>query len=370
LMVSIWPTVNENSVNFQTMKDNGWLVRTKGGGSATRPFFDNKPAGPIFTHFYDPTNPDARKFVWSKVRDNYYKKGIKVWWLDACEPELTEENEPANLRYHLGTGQEVGCFYPMANQKTFYEGMKEEQETEYVMLCRSAWAGSQRYGAAVWSGDIQSTFEALQNQVRAGLNIGMSGIPWWTTDIGGFYGGNINTPYFKELIVRWFQYGVFCPLFRLHGFREPRTPAGDMLFSESTGAANEVWSFGDKAYEIIKEILFLRERLLPYVNQQMQLAHEKGIPPMRPLFFDFPSDNAAAAIDDEFLFGPDILVAPILEYEARKRKVYLPAGTSWTDAWTGKKINGGQWLEADAPLERIPVYLRGNSTLPIKASDH
>jgi alpha-D-xyloside xylohydrolase len=366
LMVSIWPTVNENSVNFQTMKDNGWLVRTKGGGSATRPFFDNKPSGPIFTHFYDPTNPAARRFVWEKVRDNYYHKGIKVWWLDACEPELTEENEPANLRYHLGNGREVGCIYPFMNQQAFYEGMKEEKETEYVMLCRSGWAGTQRFGAAIWSGDILSTFEALQTQVRAGLNIGLSGIPWWTTDIGGFYNGNINTPYFKELIVRWFQYGVFCPIFRLHGFREPRTPASNMLTSESTGAANEVWSFGDKAYDIIKDILIMRQRLLPYVNQQMQLAHKKGTPPMRPLFFDFPEDTDCAAVDDEFLFGPDILVAPILEYGVRKRKVYLPAGTSWTDAWTDKKINGGQWIDADAPLEKIPVYLRGDSNLPIK----
>jgi alpha-D-xyloside xylohydrolase len=139
-----------------------------------------------------------------------------------------------------------------------------------------------------------------------------------------------------------------------------------MLTSESTGAANEVWSFGDKAYNIIKDILFLRQRLLPYVNRQMQLAHEKGTPPMRPLFFDFPTDAGCAAIDDEFLFGPDILVAPVLEYGARKRKVYLPAGTTWTDTWTDKKISGGQWIEADAPLERIPVYLRGNSNLPIK----
>ena len=366
LMVSVWPTVNENSENYQTMKQNGWLARTKSGDLASRPFFDNKPAGPIFTFFYDPTNPAARKFVWSKVRDNYYKKGIKVWWLDACEPELSEENEPGNLLYHLGTGQEVGCLYPWANQRTFFEGMQAEKETEYMMLCRSAWAGSQKFGAAVWSGDILSTFEALQNQVRAGLNIGLSGIPWWTTDIGGFYNGNINTPYFKELIVRWFQFGVFCPLFRLHGFREPRTPASNLLTSESTGAANEVWSFGDEAYDIIKDILFLRERLLPYVNQQMKLAHEKGIPPMHPLFFDFPADKGSEAIDDEFLFGPDILVAPVLEYEARKRNVYLPAGTTWTDAWTGKKINGGQWIEADAPLERIPVYLKGDSKLPIK----
>jgi alpha-D-xyloside xylohydrolase len=364
LMVSIWPTVNENSENFQTMKENGLLVRNREGGLASRPFFDNKPAGPIITYFYDPTNPAAKKFVWGKVRDNYYKKGIRVWWLDACEPELAEENEPGNLLYHLGSGQEVGNLYPHSNQRTFFEGMQAEKETEYVMLCRSAWAGSQRFGAAVWSGDILSTFEALQAQVRAGLNIGLSGIPWWTTDIGGFYNGNINTPYFKELIVRWFQFGVFCPIFRLHGFREPRTPASHLLTSESTGAANEVWSFGDKAYGIIKDILFLRERLRPYVNRQMQLAHEKGIPPMRPLFFDFPSDTGSAAIDDEFLFGPDFLVAPVLEYEARKRKVYLPAGIDWTDAWTDKIFAGGQWLEVDAPLEKIPVFLRAGIKQP------
>jgi alpha-D-xyloside xylohydrolase len=198
------------------------------------------------------------------------------------------------------------------------------------------------------------------------LNIGLSGIPWWTTDIGGFYSGNIDTPYFRELIVRWFQYGVFCPLFRLHGFREPRTPASKLLLPETTGASNEVWSYGDKAYKIIKEILFLRQRLLPYIKQQMQLAHGKGIPPMRPLFFDFFEDQECASIDDEFLFGPDILVAPVLEYKARKRNVYLPVGTSWTDAWTHKRIKGGQWIEAEAPLDRIPVYLRGDSRLPIK----
>ena len=366
VMVSIWPTVNENSINFKEMKENGWLVRTESGGSATRPFFDNKPGGPLFLHFYDPTHPAARRFVWEKVRDNYLRKGIKIWWLDACEPELTEENDPGNLRYHIGNGREVGCIYPFMNQQTFYDGMKAENENDIVMLCRSAWAGSQRFGAAVWSGDILSTFEALQAQVRAGLNIGLSGIPWWTTDIGGFYSGNINTPYFRELIVRWFQYGVFCPLFRLHGFREPRTPASTLLLPETTGASNEVWSYGDKAYKIIKEILFLRQRLLPYIKQQMQLAHEKGIPPMRPLFFDFSEDQECASIDDEFLFGPDILVAPVLDYKARKRNVYLPVGTSWTDAWTHKIIKGSQWIEAEAPLDRIPVYLRGDSHLPIK----
>jgi alpha-D-xyloside xylohydrolase len=139
-----------------------------------------------------------------------------------------------------------------------------------------------------------------------------------------------------------------------------------MLTNESTGAANEVWSFGDKDYDIIKGILFLRQRLLPYINQQMQMAHEKGTPPMRPLFFDFPEDEACSSVDDEFMFGPDIMVAPVLDYKARNRTIYLPSGTTWTDAWTGKKIKGGQQFEAEAPLERIPVYLRGNSRLPIK----
>jgi alpha-D-xyloside xylohydrolase len=363
LMVSVWPTVNEHSQNFTPMKEHGWLVRTESGGAAVRPFFDNQPSGPILVHFYDSTHPAARNFVWEKVRDNYYRKGIKVWWMDACEPELIEEIEPQNLRFYLGNGQEIGCLYPWANQQMIADGMKSEKETDYMMLCRSAWAGSQRFGAAVWSGDIQSTFEALQTQVKSGLNVGMSGIPWWTTDIGGFYGGNINSAYFRELIVRWFQYGVFCPLFRLHGFREPRTPSSDLLTSETTGAANEIWSFGPKAYQIISGILKLRERLQPYIDKQMKLAHEKGTPPMRPLFFDFSEDSECALVEDEFLFGPDILVAPVLEYRSRKRGVYLPAKTGWIDAWTGEKISGGKWKEAKAPLERIPVYLKEGSHL-------
>ena len=365
LMVSIWPTVNENSANFKKLSERGLLLRTERGVLVACSFFDNKPEGPVYMHFYDPTNPAARKFIWEQVHENYYRYGIKVWWLDACEPELGVAPDHDNLRYHIGNGLEVGCIYPFMNQQAFYDGMKSEGESEIVLLCRSAWAGSQRYGAAVWSGDINSTFEVLRAQVKAGLNIALSGIPWWTTDIGGFFDGDITSPYFRELIVRWFQYGAFCPLFRLHGFREPR-PTSSGTPAELTGAANEVWSFGDEAYGIIRELLFLRERLTPYTMEQMQLAHEKGIPPMRPLFFDFPEDEACASVDDEFLFGPDILVAPVLDYEARKRDVYLPAGTSWTDVWTDKRINGGQWIEAEAPLDRIPLYLRGDSRLPIK----
>jgi len=180
-------------------------------------------------------------------------------------------------------------------------------------------------------------------------------------------GGDPKTPYFRELIVRWFQYGAFCPIFRLHGARDPIVHES-ATSSEETGAPNEIWSFGDEAYEIIKELLFVRERLRPYVMEQMKIAHEKGVPPMRPLFFDFPHDEISARIDDEFLLGPDILVAPILHYKSRSRDVYLPAGITWADAWTGERQEGGKWIKAEAPLWKIPVYTRGDSHMPIFGS--
>jgi len=355
LMVSVWPTVNPASENYAEMNELGYLVANEHGLGLQLASWDRGSAVRVPMSFYDATNPRARDYVWSKVRDNYLKFGIKTWWLDACEPELVPE-QPENLRYYIGPGLEVGNAYPMLHARGFYEGMQAEGEQEIVLLCRSAWAGSQRYGALVWSGDIDSTFEDLRRQIPAGLNIGLSGIPWWTTDIGGFKNGDINSPSFRELIVRWFQFGVFCPVFRLHGIRQPGTMAG----SEQTGAANEVWSFGDTEYEIIRHLLFLRERLRPYVMEQMRVAHSTGLPPMRPLFLDFPADPACWDIADQFLFGGDILVAPVVTEGARERDVYLPAGADWRDAWTGAPAAGGQWVTAAAPLELIPVYVRGN----------
>jgi alpha-D-xyloside xylohydrolase len=362
LMVSIWPTVNPFSTNFPTMEQRGLLIRTERGLPALMVFNDNRPEGPVYLHYYDSTNPDGRRFIWELVREQYYRYGIKVWWLDACEPEMFPM-DPDNLRFHLGNGLAIANAYPLLHERGFYEGMREVGESAILNLCRSAWAGSQRYGAAVWSGDINSTFEALQVQVRAGLNIGLSGIPWWTTDIGGFYGGDPESPAFRELLIRWFQYSTFCPLFRLHGNRLVASGDSTMI---SGGGPNEVWSFGDEAYAIITELLFIRERLRPYIKEQMHLAHAKGTPPMRPLFFDFPKDEACASIDDEFLFGPDLLVAPVLAEGVRSREVYLPTGKIWTDAWSEQSFEGGQHIVADAPLERIPLYLRANAQLPIR----
>jgi alpha-D-xyloside xylohydrolase len=364
VMVSVWPTVNPDSENYAELERRNLLIRTERGMNTFIRFTDTNAKHTVISHLLDSTHPDARKFLWGKVRENYLRHGINIFWLDAIEPEMVTYDHD-NVRYAAGNGLEVGCLYPICQQQAFYEGMKAAGEKEIITLGRAAFAGSQRYGAAVWSGDIHSTFEDLQQQVRAGLNIGLSGIPWWTTDIGGFFGGEIDTPYFQELIVRWFQYGVFCPLFRLHGWRNSSLAHSETC-DPTRGGPNEVWSFGDRAYKIIREFLFLRERLRPYIMKQMKLASAKGTPPMRPLFFDFAEDKNCAEVDDQFMFGSDLLVAPVLHSGATKRKVYLPAGATWTDAWTGKKFKGGRTIVAEAPLDKIPLYLRDGCKLPIR----
>jgi alpha-D-xyloside xylohydrolase len=326
---------------------------------------DAFPKGPTPVSYYDSTNPEARKFIWARVKENYHDLGIKVWWLDACEPEIYPM-DPHNLRYHLGNGLEVGHLYPLMHARAFYEGMTAAGEEAVISLCRSAWAGSQRYGAAVWSGDIPSTFEYLRKQVPAGLNIALSGIPWWTTDIGGFMGADPTSAYFRELIVRWFQFGLFCPLFRLHGVRQPFIDDGR---GSGTGADNEVWSFGEPAYKIISQLLFLRQRLKPYILQLMQTASQRGLPPMRPMFVEFPADETCWDLQEQYMFGPDLLVAPILDEGQRRRRVYLPAGVEWLDAWDGSPVSASGWVEVEAPLERIPVFWRKTSPFSFKFSE-
>jgi alpha-D-xyloside xylohydrolase len=362
LMVSIWPTVNPSNPVFGEMFERGLLAQTIHGVHAHMAIADTTPEGVSMVSFYDATNPEAREFVWQRVKKNYLDCGVRVFWLDADEPELMPMHAE-NVRFALGTGLEVMNIYPLLHQKGFYDGMQAAGQEEIINLSRSAWAGTQRYGAAVWSGDVRSRFEVLRAQIPAGLNIAMSGIPWWTTDIGGFMDGDIRTDYFKELIVRWFQYGVFCPLFRLHGVRQP---LNGLYGAQSSGADNEVWSFGDRNYEIIRSLLFLREKLKPYLRELNRAAHEHGTPPMRPVYYDFPKDPAAVNLADQFMLGPDLLVAPVTEQGAVSRDVYLPAGTIWVEAWNGQEFQGGQHLRANAPLERVPVYWRKESKYQFK----
>jgi alpha-D-xyloside xylohydrolase len=359
LMVSVWPTGSALSENYPQLHERGLLVGTDQGQEFVASIQDKGMKVPMPIAFYDPTNPETREFIWQTVKKNYFDLGVRVWWLDACEPEINP-GDHKNLRYYTGPGGQVGCIYPRDNARLFGEAMAAEGE-QTVLLCRSAWAGQQKYSAAVWSGDIPATWDALRRQVRAGLSIAMAGIPWWTTDIGGFHGGNVEDDDYRELMIRWFQYGAFCPLFRLHGYREPRPDIG----WDASGGPNEIWSYGEEAYEIIRSVVLLRERIRPYLHEQMSLASTEGLPPMRPLFVDFPDDEAAWDVDDQMMFGPDVLVAPVLELGSRSRSVYLPAGVSWRSAWTGEAFDGGRRIDVDTPLERIPVFLREGADLPI-----
>ena len=351
-MVSIWPQIDWRSENYEEMKQQGLLVKSDRGVDAQMIFHGNNV-------FLDATNPRTRKYVWDKVKKNYADLGIKTFWLDEAEPEYTGYDFEC-YRYHEGPVSEVGNIYPREYSKMFYEGQKENGQEDIVNLVRCAWAGSQRYGALVWSGDIFSSYEDFRKQICAGLHMGLCGIPWWTTDIGGFHGGNIHDPAFQELLIRWFQFGTFLPVMRLHGSREPHeqiiNKAGEER--EWTGADNEIWSFGEDNYQIMKKFIEIRETMRDYTRGLMKEAHEKGTPVMRTLFYEFPQDEKCWDITDEYLFGGDVLVAPIVQPKATSRTVYLPKGAKWVHAGSGKEYEGGQTVEVEAPIDTLPIFLR------------
>ena len=353
LMVSIWPTVAFTSENYEEMLEKGYLIRTERGYRVGQ-FFEGN------TLFYDATNPGAREFVWEKVKKNYYDKGIKVFWLDEAEPEYMAYDFD-NYRYYLGTDLEVGNIYPLEYARTFYEGMEREGQKNIVNLLRCAWAGSQKYGALVWSGDIASSFKSMRDQLAAGLNMGLAGIPWWTTDIGGFHGGDPADPAFRELFVRWFQWGAFCPVMRLHGNRLPVQPQVGTTGGATcrSGAPNEVWSYGEQVYDICVKYLNIRESMRDYTRELMRQAHEKGTPVIRTLFYEFPEDSTSWEVEDEYLYGARYLVAPILEAGAKVRRIYLPgSGVQWEAMETKETYEGGQWIEVPVCLESMPVFVR------------
>lgn len=351
LLVSIWPTVDPRSENFEEMKNRGLLVRPERGSG-----FMMFCRGPEI--YYDTTNPEARQFVWDTVRKNYWSCGIRNFWLDEAEPEM-DPYDYDNVRYCAGPGMEVSSIYPWYYAKNFYDGEKAEGQDEIVNLIRCAFLGSQRFGVVLWSGDIASDFDSLRRQIKVGQHVAMSGIPWWTTDIGGFHGGDPDDPGYRECFVRWLQFGAFCPVFRIHGFRtkkDRRIPDDPMSTWCPSGGPNEIWSYGEEAYLILKSFVMLRERLRPYIMEQMNRASMEGTPVMRPMFYDFP-EEPFYGIWDQYMFGPDLIVCPVCEAGQRSRSVRLPKG-KWIDAWDGREYTGGQTITADAPLTRIPLFLR------------
>ena len=360
LLVSVWPTVDKSGRRYPEMLRDGYLIRTERGLRTTMEFMGS-------TVFVDVTNPDARRYFWDAVRAGYWDAGVRHFWLDEAEPEYPVYDFD-HYRYHLGSDLQIGNLYPLLFARTFFDGLTEAGDTQPISLVRATWAGGQRYGALVWSGDTDTTWTSFRQQVRAGLNMGLAGIPWWTSDIGGFHGGSADDPAFRELVTRWFQFAVFCPVLRMHGDREPHTgpdpsPAAGSL---GTGGPNELWAFGEDTLGILRRWLAIREHLRPYVQTLMRAAHERGTPLMRPLFYDFPDDPQAWAVDDAFMFGPDLLVAPVLDPDVSQRAVYLPVGTAWRDAWTGDGHDGGSSIIVPTPIDRIPVFVRASSSQTLR----
>jgi len=314
----------------------------------------------------DATNPEARTWYWSKIRDNLAARGFDWFWLDETEPDLV----PDGYFYSIGSGDRYHNLFPLLHLEGVAEGSRRDRPNlRGLILARAAYLGAQRTGALFWSSDIQPSWEALRRQVTTGLDFTATGLAYWGNDIGGWQplpavhqalrpvlidpadardtvGGDDDYP---ELLVRWFEYGTFLPTLRLHGDRKH----------------TEVWAFGKQAETVMAQFLRLRYSLIPYLYSLGHGTYESGAPFMRALFMDFPDDPLVSNLGDEYMLGPALLVAPVTEQGVTTRSVYLPAGSDWYDFWTNRRYAGGQRISAAAPIDRIPVFVRAGSILPL-----
>ena len=352
VIVSVWPSVDRKSENFWPMLDRGLLIKTERGALQTYDFQGDCVEIDVF-------NPETRKYVWEVCKKNYYDLGIDAFWLDNSEPDFGVYDFD-HYRYIDGPALSCSNIYPQLYSRVFYDGMKAEGEENIVNLLRCAWAGSQKYGNVVWSGDVPSTFEAFYDQLQAGLNMGLAGIPWWTTDIGGFMTDDVNDPDFQQLLIRWYEFAVYTAVFRMHGDRGPHNipPLDDRDFGGGylyTGQSNELWSYGEENYQIMKKYYDIRIRMHDYIKQLYDEASENGSPLIRTMFYEFPDDKKCWELQDQYMFGSEYLVAPIFHLNEFKREVYLPEGR-WEDTRDGKVYEGGQTIRAAAPIDSIPVF--------------
>ena len=330
LYVSVWPTINENSENFEYMSKNDMLIKTKDGSGKVFSFY-----GP--QHEIDATNEETRKFVWGKIKQNYIDNGVDGIWLDESEPEIYPVDF-SNLIFSKGTGDAAALLSPYYYAKMVYDGMKEMGRDDIITLTRCAYFGNQKFGSLVWSGDIKSTFESLKAQVHGAINSGLCGLPWWNSDVGGFYGGDTTSDYFKELIIRWFQFGVFCPVLRLHGNRNRHGQSSGL--KEASGDPNELWSFGEQNFKILKDLVALREKLKPYIKKYMDEASQKGYPLIRPMFFETPDDPVCYTVGEQYYFGGEMIFAPVVEQGQTEKTFYVPKG-QWVLTLDGKTYDKG-----------------------------
>jgi alpha-D-xyloside xylohydrolase len=361
-IISVWPRFEKDGRYFAELDKKGWFLKDKDGKTQDGLPFRSDRVGALI----DSTNPEARKWFWEHMRDNVLAHGFDYPWLDETEPDLV----PDGFFYSIGTGDRFHNLYPLVHVEGVADGMRAWKPNERVLiLSRAAYLGSQRTGALFWSSDIPSTWEALQRQIPTGLNMTASGIAYWGNDIGGWQNvpsvaSTDRTPLvdpkgsetvvgqnrdYPELLVRWFEYGTFLPTLRIHGQR----------------SATDIWSYGPAAERILASYDKLRYRLIPYLYSAAKETYDTGMPFMRPLWMDFASDPNVATLGTEYMFGPALLVAPVTEQGQTTKQVYLPAGADWYDFWTGKKEAGGRWVTVAAPIDRIPVFVKAGSILPL-----
>jgi len=359
-MISVWPKFYEGIPAYKDFNEKNWLYKRNVADSQR----DWIGKGYVST-FYDAFNPGARKGFWDLLNKKLYNKGIDAWWMDASEPDILSNVSPEKRKEQMtptaiGPAAEYLNAYPLVNAKGIYEGQRAANpDARVFILTRSAFAGSQRYAAAVWSGDIAARWTDMKDQIAAGINFSLSGIPYWTMDIGGFaverryeQAKGETLEEWREQMTRWYQFGAFCPLFRVHGQFPYR----------------EIYNVAPEDHPAYKSMLYydkLRYRLLPYLYSLSGMVWKDDYTIMRGLVMDFGKDTAVHNINDEFMLGPSLLVAPVTSYKAREREVYLPAGQGWYDLYSGKITDGGQKITAEAPYERMPVYVKEGSILPL-----
>ncbi len=368
LMISVWPKFYTTTEHYKEFEEKGWMYMQSVRDSL------RDWVGPGYMYgFYDAYNADARKLFWKQMQDHYCPLGIDAWWMDASEPNV---RDCTDMEYRkalcgptaLGPSAKYFNAYALMNAEAIYNGQRQmDPDRRVFLLTRSGFAGLQRYSTATWSGDIATRWEDMKAQISAGLNFAMSGIPYWTMDIGGFCverryengqrewnrTGKENADYkeWRELNARWYQFGAFCPLYRAHGQFPYR----------------EIWNIapeGHPAYSSMTYYTNLRYRLMPYIYSLAGMTYFNDYTIMRALVMDFGKDTRTHDISDQFMFGPALMVCPVYTYGARNREVYFPQSTGWYDFYTGNHLDGGQKLTADAPYERIPLYVREGAILP------
>lgn len=357
-MISVWPRFTKGSRYYDFLLKKGWFEHLADGTPTDGLPYDRAGSD------IDTTNPEAARWYWNRVRENFVAKGFDSFWADETEPDLP----PNGSYFHVGPGTRFFNLYPLLHTAAFYDGFRRDLKTRALILSRDFYLGAQRNGTIFWSSDIYPTWDTLKRQVTTGLNVSASGIAYWGNDVGGWQylplehhplhaplidpgdardnvGGYDDYP---ELYVRWFEYGAFQPNFRTHGSRR----------------YNEVWSYGKQAEPILEKYLRLRYELLPYIYSLGYHTYETGAPYMRPLFMDFPNDPNVTDLGDEYMFGPAFLVAPVTEQGAITRRVYLPAGADWYNYWTHERVHGGKTVEVHAPIDILPLFVRAGSIVP------